>query len=74
VSKNPAILKRKRIKTVTHPDLDEALVVLIEEARARHISINGPIVHAKERKLPEQLSIQNIVASEGWLQKLKKTS
>ena len=61
----------KRIKASEFPDLEEALIQWLRDARAKNIPVHGPLVKEKANQLAEKLGHTSFGCSEGWLQRFK---
>lgn len=51
--------------------LDESLLLWITQARARKISIDGPMLKEKAKYFARQFNVENFKASNGWLDRFK---
>uniref|UniRef100_A0A6G5AAD3 Putative tick transposon n=1 Tax=Rhipicephalus microplus TaxID=6941 RepID=A0A6G5AAD3_RHIMP len=62
---------RKRMRTGAYPELEEALLIWIREARNNKLPLSGEVVTAKASSLAEMLGINDFAASDGWLTRFK---
>ncbi|KAH8036917.1 hypothetical protein HPB51_006978 [Rhipicephalus microplus] len=62
---------RKRMRTGAYPELEEALLIWIREARNNKLPFSGEVVTAKASSLAEMLGINDFAASDGWLTRFK---
>jgi transposase-like protein len=69
VSDQPSLLKKKRPRSCKYPQLEEAVALFIQEARAENVPLSGPIVQEKAKVFAARLGITNFEASNGWLTK-----
>ena len=58
---------KKRQRTSQHPDLDDALLLWFQDARARNIPISGPILQAKAESLAKELGHTDFKCSSGYI-------
>lgn len=63
---------RKRFKTCTYEDIDGVILEWFKMARARNVSISGPLIRKKALSFAECLGHADFVASVGWLDKFMK--
>lgn len=62
----------KRMRTGAHPELEQALLIWIREARSNHLPLIGNIVAAKALSLAAMLGIENFASLNGWLTRFKQ--
>ncbi|XP_037557867.1 tigger transposable element-derived protein 4-like [Dermacentor silvarum] len=72
VEKDQFKMSRKRMRTGAHPELEQALLIWIREARSNHLPLSGDIVAAKALSLAAMLGIENFASSDGWLTRFKQ--
>ncbi|KAH8028347.1 hypothetical protein HPB51_016170 [Rhipicephalus microplus] len=65
-------MSRKRMRTGAHPELEQALLIWIREARSNRLPLSGDIVAEKASSLAIMLGIENSALSEGWLIRFKQ--
>ena len=62
---------RKRLRTTTYTDIEDALLLWFKQARSLNVSISGPILQTKARELATLLGHPQFVCSSGWLERFK---
>ncbi|KAH8030019.1 hypothetical protein HPB51_006451 [Rhipicephalus microplus] len=62
---------RKRMRTGAYPELEEALLIWIREARNK-LPLSDEVVMAKASSLAEMLGINDFAALDGWLTPLEE--
>ena len=62
---------RKRLRTSTYADVEEAILLWLKQARALKIPITGPAIQDKGRELARSLGHPGFVCSKGWLHRFK---
>nr|XP_037270601.1 tigger transposable element-derived protein 4-like [Rhipicephalus microplus] len=60
------------MRTGAHPELEQALLIWIREARSNRLPLSGDIVAAKASSLVIMLGIENFASSDGWLTRFKQ--
>lgn len=72
VTDNASSIKRKKLRTCTFEDIDEAMLKWVFAARGRNLPLSGPILREKAKQFAEALGHGEFEASVGWLEKFKK--
>ena len=62
---------RKRLRTATYTDVEDALLLWFKQARSLNVPISGPILQMKARELAMSLGRPGFVCSSGWLKRFK---
>lgn len=62
---------RKRLRTLAHPELENAVVMWIKEVRSHNIPLSGPIIAVKAAAFSSEMGISDFGASEGWLSRFR---
>ena len=65
--------KRLSIRSSPHMKLEQSLIKWIRVVRDKNIALSGPMVQEKAIEFAQLLNIQDFLASNGWLSRLKKT-
>jgi transcriptional regulator with XRE-family HTH domain len=66
-------LKRQRLdKTIENTKLSELMWDWFREARAKNISLNGPLIQAKAKQFAEKLNLNEFKGRNGWLEKFER--
>lgn len=63
--------ERKRFKSSSYPQLEEAMFKWVKCMRDKNIQLQGSILREKAHKFAEELGIESFQASTGWLDKFK---
>jgi hypothetical protein len=63
--------KRKLLRKPKFEDIDEAVIKWLRDVRQHKISISGPLIKETALEIAKNKGIENFVASDGWLRKLK---
>lgn len=63
--------KRKRLRTSSYTDVEEAILLWLKQARSLNIPITGPAIQNKGRELANSLGHPSLVCSKGWLHRFK---
>ena len=63
--------KVKRMRKAAYDDVEEATLLWFEQARARNISISGPILRSKAVSFANDLGHNDFSCSDGWLSRFK---
>ncbi len=63
--------KRKLLRKPKFEDIDEAVIKWLRDVRQHKISISGPLIKETALEIAKNRGIEDFVASDGWLQKLK---
>ena len=63
--------QRKRMRTGTFGDIEEALMKWFRNARKNNLPFNGPLLLSKAKQLADRLEIENFRGSVGWLNRFK---
>nr|XP_037290390.1 tigger transposable element-derived protein 4-like [Rhipicephalus microplus] len=63
--------KRFRLREASYPDVEEALLMWLRDARSRNIPVNGLLLRKREEQLAVVLNQEQFQCSEGWLSRLK---
>jgi hypothetical protein len=67
------MLKRKSIKSSTHDELDQAMVLCFSQQRAQGIPVSGAICAVQAKYFFDQLKLQgDFSTSSGWLTRFKQ--
>ena len=66
---NPAALSARRQRVVVAPQVEQALVLLVENMLANGNVVNGPLLTAKRKILEEKFKIppEKCLTDKGWL-------
>lgn len=67
----PTGASRSKLRKSSHPALEEALLLWIQDARSKNIPLSGPLIQGKARHLAFALDIQ-FDASQGWFDRFKR--
>ncbi len=62
---------RQKLRGGNFADLEDILVEWLQQARAANLPISGPILKEKAHEIAGRLSIDEFVASSGWLDRFK---
>ena len=63
--------QRKRFKTSSYPQLEEAMFKWVKCMRDKNIQLQGSLIREQAQKFANELGIQSFQASTGWLDKFK---
>jgi transcriptional regulator with XRE-family HTH domain len=66
------ILEKKRIRTISYPDVESSLAIWFMQALLANQTITGDILKTKARTFAQMLNIEKFSASDGWLSGFKK--
>ena len=61
-----------RKKATSHPNIEEATRIWIEQLLAKNLTISGPIIQEKAKEFANMFGIRDFNASSGWLSNFKK--
>ena len=64
--------KRMKLKPSHHSKLDDGVLMWLKQARGQNLPVSGDLIKEKALKLAELMHIPNFMASNGWLDNLKK--
>ena len=71
VCQNLISRQRKRRRTGTFEDIEEALLKWFRDARKNNLPINVSLLQSKAKQLADRLEIENFRCSVGWLNHYK---
>ncbi|KAH8010147.1 hypothetical protein HPB51_025418 [Rhipicephalus microplus] len=63
--------KRFRLREASYPDVEEALLMWLRDARSRNIPVNGLLLRKRAEQLAVVLNQEQFQCSEGWLSRFK---
>lgn len=63
---------RKRQRTSTYADVEQALLIWFTKARSNSVAVTGPILIAQARKFADALGCPEFQCSSGWLDRFKQ--
>lgn len=63
--------KRFRLRDATFPDVEDALLIWLHDARSRCIPVNGILLRKRAEQLALILGADEFKCSEGWLNRFK---
>ncbi|CAH1770241.1 1739_t:CDS:1, partial [Entrophospora sp. SA101] len=61
-----------RKKATSHPNIEEATRIWVEQLLAKNLTISGPIIQEKAKEFANMFGIRDFNASSGWLSNFKK--
>ena len=64
--------KRMKLKSSHHSKLDDGVLMWLKQARGQNLPVCGDLIKEKALKLAELMHIPNFMASNGWLDNLKR--
>lgn len=67
-----APLSRKRTKTSSNEEINEAMIHWFKLARQRNIPVSGPMIQEEAKIMAEKMGMTDFKASNGWLSSFKK--
>src|SRR5882762_4516162 len=75
LNSNPTALSQKRVRVVTRPDVEEALVLWVKHMEEKGKHVSGPMLLAKQKKFEDalQVPLDERLDSDGWLAGFCKT-
>lgn len=68
-------LTSKRVRTVSNPDFENALIIFVQQAESRGLALTGEVIRAAGAKFYDQLGIpvnERQKLSNGWLESFKE--
>uniref|UniRef100_H2ZVU2 Tigger transposable element derived 4 n=1 Tax=Latimeria chalumnae TaxID=7897 RepID=H2ZVU2_LATCH len=63
--------RRKRLRTASYTDLEEALIRWYQIARCLNVPVNGPMLRLKANDFAQKLGHTDFKCSNGWLDRFK---
>lgn len=63
--------KRFRLRKASYPNVEEALLMWLRDARSRNIPVNGLLLRKRAEQLAVVLNQEQFQCSEGWLSRFK---
>ncbi|KAL3216321.1 hypothetical protein MRX96_006504 [Rhipicephalus microplus] len=63
--------KRFRLREASYPDVEEALLMWLRDARSRNIPVNGLLLRKRAEQLAVVFNQEQFQCSEGWLSRFK---
>lgn len=63
--------KRFRLREASYPDVEEALLMWLRDARSRNIPVNGLLLRKRTEQLAFVFNQEQFQCSEGWLNRFK---
>jgi hypothetical protein len=75
LNSNPTALSAKRVRVVTRPDVERALVLWVKHMEDKQEHVSGPMLVTKRRKFEELLGVpeEERMHSDGWVANFCKT-
>jgi Tc5 transposase DNA-binding domain len=69
ITSHPNALSSKRLRVVTRPDVERALVLWVRHMEEKGETVNGPMLKAKRLKFEEQFDVPEAehLTAEGWI-------
>lgn len=67
----PTGASRSKLRKSSHPAVEEALLLWIQDARSKNIPLNGPLIQERAKQLAFGLDIE-FEASQGWFDRFKR--
>ena len=64
--------KRMKLKPSHYSKLDDGVLMWLKQARGHNLPVGGDLIKEKALKLAELIHVPNFMASNGWLDNLKK--
>src|SRR5699024_4347588 len=68
---NDNLLKLKKLRSSTHPDIEAALLQWFKDKRSKGIPITGPLLQQKAEEFGKALGKQDYKCSESWIQRFR---
>ena len=68
---NRLVDTRKKIRSATYSDIDEAMEKWYTQVRAKGLPVSGPLLIEKPKRFAELLKVDDFKASQGWIDKFK---
>ena len=65
-------MKRQKLPTWDHETLDTAVFKWFLNLRSQNVPLSGAIIQGKARQYAKELSIENLISSDGWLRRWKE--
>jgi hypothetical protein len=71
----PSALSSKRIRIVTRPDVEKALILWVYHMEQKGESVTGPMLSVKRTKFEEKMNVpaEERLTTNGWVQSFCKT-
>lgn len=63
---------KKRMNPLKFKSVDEAVLLWLQEMRAKNVSVSGPAMLIKAEEFAKHYGDTSFKASQGWLQKFKQ--
>ncbi|KAF7966022.1 hypothetical protein HWV62_40479 [Athelia sp. TMB] len=69
LASNPTALSLKRVRVVTRPDVEKALVLWVQNIEEKGEQVNGPMLIAKREKFEKAMDVpeEQRMKSDGWV-------